>query len=291
MGWRQKQKTERTNEELMNDSVPPAVNVDPRTVEGFGQEWSRFTQEELSNGERIELFHKFFPLIDWTHKFDKVLDFGCGSGRWDIVLAPFVGELIAADASAKALAVARQNVRAPNVSFVECTPETLPFPDAHFELIVSVGVLHHLPDTAGAIRCLAQKLCSGGTLLLYLYYAFDNRPAWFRTLWRLSDFARKMISRLPFSARYLISQIIAFCVYWPLARAARYFPVPESWPLKFYAHRSFYYMRTDALDRFGTRLEKRFTRAQITEMLQSAGLRQIRFSDSMPYWVCTAIKP
>jgi len=287
----QERETDNTNQGLLNDSAQATFNVDPKTVEGFGQEWSRFTQKELSNSERVELFHKFFSPIDWTRKFSKAMDLGCGSGRWDIMVAPLVGELVAADASREALAVARRNVHAPNVSFVECTAETLPFPDGHFDLIFSIGVLHHVPNTEGAIRSLVEKLCPGGTLLLYLYYAFDNRPTWFRALWRLSDLIRRVISKFPFWARYAASQVIAFTLYWPLARTARYLPVPDSWPLKFYANRSFYYMRTDALDRFGTRLEKRFTRAQIQNMLESAGLIDVRFSSSAPYWVCAANKP
>jgi hypothetical protein len=49
-------------------------------------------------------------------------------------------------------------------------------------------------------------------------------------------------------------------------------------------------MRTDALDRFGTGLEQRFTRAQITAMMTAAGLSEIRFSDAVPYWCAVGIK-
>jgi hypothetical protein len=142
-----------------------------------------------------------------------------------------------------------------------------------------------------AIHSLARKLTPGGILLLYLYYAFDNRPAWFRALWKLSDLLRRLICRLPFSWRYVLSQVIAAAIYWPLARIARYLPVPDSWPLKFYADRSFYFMRTDALDRFGTRLEQRFTRSQMAAMLHSAGLVDAQFSDATPHWVCISNKP
>ena len=43
-------------------------------------------------------------------------------------------------------------------------------------------------------------------------------------------------------------------------------------------------MRTDALDRFGTRLEQRFTRKQVEMMMEAAGLEQIVFSDHSPFW-------
>jgi SAM-dependent methyltransferase len=266
-------------------------NLDAATVEGFGKEWSKFTQEALSAAEREALFAKDFSLVDWTNRPKRALDMGCGSGRWDVLVAPLVGELVAADASPEALEVAKRNVPASNVSFVECSPETLPFPDGYFDFIFSLGVLHHLPDTQAAIGSLARKLAPGGRLLLYLYYAFDNRPAWFRGIWKLTDLLRRCTSRLPFPMRYALSQIIALFIYWPLARTAKYLRVPQSWPLRIYADRSFYVMRTDALDRFGTKLEQRFTKLQVVTMLDAARLEGIRFSDGTPYWVCAASKP
>lgn len=275
----------------MKDAALKTGNVDLKTVEGFGKEWGRFTQREMSDAERAEVFSKYFSLIDWSRKPSRALDMGCGSGRWDLLVAPLVAQLVAADASPEALLVARRNVELPNVSFVEATAETLPFPDGYFDFIFSLGVLHHVPDTQGAIDALTAKLSSGGALLLYLYYAFDTRPGWFKMLWKISDWIRRLVCRLPFPLRYGFSQVVAVFVYWPLARTAKYLPVPESWPLKFYANRSFYFMRTDALDRFGTRLEKRFTQKEITAMLERAGLKNVRFSEGDPYWVCVATKP
>jgi SAM-dependent methyltransferase len=277
--------------EVRPQQVASESNVDAKTVQGFGDEWSTFTNARMADAEREELFNGYFSLIDWKRRPKYAMDFGCGSGRWSVLVAPLVDELVAVDASAAALKVAQSNIRAGNVTFHQATPDTLPFPDRRFDLIFSLGVLHHVPDTAGAIRSLSQKLSSGGTMLLYLYYAFDNRPAWFRALWKASDVARRVICRLPFPVRYGVSQIIALTVYLPLARIARYLPVPDSWPLRLYSERSFYVMRTDALDRFGTRLEQRFTRTQITGMLESCGLCDVRFSDEGPPWVCTARKP
>jgi hypothetical protein len=46
----------------------------------------------------------------------------------------------------------------------------------------------------------------------------------------------------------------------------------------------FYVMRTDAYDRFCTRLKQRFTRQQIWQMLTDGGFNEIRFSEKVPYW-------
>ena len=79
-------------------------------------------------------------------------------------------------------------------------------------------------------------------------------------------------------ARYAISQVIAGAVYWPLARTAAVIERGgvdvSAFPLSFYRDRSFYTMRTDALDRFGTRLEQRFTRAEMQRLLEDAGLER-----------------
>ena len=49
-------------------------------------------------------------------------------------------------------------------------------------------------------------------------------------------------------------------------------------------------MRTDARDRFGTPLERRFKRAEVEKMMREAGLGDIRFSDAAPYWCAVGVK-
>jgi hypothetical protein len=49
-------------------------------------------------------------------------------------------------------------------------------------------------------------------------------------------------------------------------------------------------MRTDAFDRFGTRLEKRFTAQEIRAMMEGAGLRDIRFRNGPPYWCALGVR-
>ncbi|MFZ2077223.1 MAG: SAM-dependent methyltransferase, partial [Xanthobacteraceae bacterium] len=61
-------------------------------------------------------------------------------------------------------------------------------------------------------------------------------------------------------------------------------------PLSYYADKSFYVMRTDAYDRFCTRLEKRFRRNEIERMLAGAGFKDIIFSSQEPFWCAVGIK-
>jgi hypothetical protein len=92
----------------------------------------------------------------------------------------------------------------------------------------------------------------------------------------------------------VVTDLIALTVYFPLAKAAALLekmglPV-ESFPLSAYRRHSFYTMRTDALDRFGTRLEQRFTRVEISGMMTAAGLEKIKFSDGVPFWCAVGFK-
>jgi ubiquinone/menaquinone biosynthesis C-methylase UbiE len=278
---------------------PPLENADRPTVEGFGREWSTFTQSgsEFSADERQTIFDGYFSIFPWQALPPNAsgADIGCGSGRWATLVAPRVGVLHAVDASPDALAIARTNLAGlNNVRFHQASVSALPFADGELDFAYSLGVLHHVPDTAVAIRDVAAKLKPGAPFLIYLYYAFDNRSALFRTIWMASNMVRIVLSRMPYAFQIVATTIIAATVYWPLARAAalleRIGAMPQSWPLAFYRHRSFYVMRTDAFDRFCTRLEQRFTRVQIAEMLGAAGFTEIRFSDNEPYWVAVAVK-
>ena len=277
--------------------VASSTNIDPRTVEGFGDEWSAYTQHELAGADQSHGFSAYFGIFP----FDDLpadaegYDFGCGSGRWAALVKPKVGRLHCIDASEKALAVCRARLAGQgDVEFHLAGPDTIPLADGSQDFGYSLGVLHHIPDTAAALAGCTAKLKSGAPFLVYLYYDFENRPLWFRALWKASDLGRRMIARLPFGARKAVTTVIAAGVYWPLARGARLVErrggKVGGMPLSYYRNLSFYSMRTDALDRFGTRLEQRFSRRAIKDMMERAGLTDIRFSDGEPYWVACGTK-
>ena len=273
-------------------------NTDVATVSGFGKEWTRFRQETLSPEETQEIFRQYFGIFPWE-RLPKDggcgADIGCGSGRWARVVAPRVRELHLVDASGEALRVARTNLSGhQNVMFHCSSIGNLPFEDQSLDFAYSLGVLHHIPDPEAGMRAIASKLRPGAPLLLYMYYAFDNRPAWYRSLWRLSDIVRRVLSRQPQAVKIIIAEAVAFCLYWPVARMAallsRCGAKIENWPLAYYRDRSLYVMRTDALDRLGTRLEQRFTRIEVAEMFARSGLENVQFSEGPPFWCVVGLK-
>jgi len=277
-----------------NDAVS---NVDERTVHSFGKEWTRFDQAGADEAELTIIFEQYFSLFPWDSLPKKPvgLDVGCGSGRWARFVAPRVGTLHCLDASADALGIARENLRSfKNVVFHLCSVDSLPFNSESMDFAYSLGVLHHVPDPQSALSACVAPLKKGAPFLVYLYYAMEQRPWWFRALWRFSNRVRQIVAWLPPGLRDTICDALAALIYWPLARLAQ---VAESlgwdasnFPLASYRNRSFYTMRTDARDRFGTPLERRFTGAEVIEMMESAGLDGVRLSDKEPFWCAIGFK-
>ena len=271
-------------------------NLDPATVRSFGDEWSRFDQSSLSDDEARKIFAEYFSLFPWAAlPIDASgYDMGCGSGRWARFVAPKVGRLHCIDPS-PALETARKTLSSHlNVTFHHASVDEKPLPSNSQDFGYSLGVLHHVPDTAGAICSCIELLKPGAPFLIYLYYAFDNRSTLYRLTWRCSDLLRRGICRLPPVLKHAITNTLALAIYYPLARISRGAETlglnVNNIPLSYYRKHSFYTMRTDSRDRFGTPLERRFTKNEIYTMLTLAGLRDLRFSENAPYWCAVGYK-
>jgi len=273
-------------------------NIDHKVVEGFGLEWEKFDQSSLQSSDLKNVWEGYFTIFPWQiiSKENSVgIDVGCGSGRWAGFVAERVKHLYAIDPSNRALSVAKENLKDfDNITFHKADVEKMPLDNNSLDFAYSLGVLHHIPETAKAIRSIAEKLKSGAPFLVYLYYSFDNKPRWFRALWRWTDFIRRVISKLPFNYRYASSQAIAFLIYWPFARTGLILSklgiMPSSWPLSYYKDKPIYFMRNDSLDRFGTILEQRFTREEVRLLLEGNGFKNVVISDEAPYWCACGIK-
>lgn len=270
-------------------------NFDENVVAGFGDEWSRFDQSALPAEELERIFNEYFNIFPWENLPENAVgfDLGCGSGRWAKLVAKRVGRLHLIDPS-EAIEVAKRNLNgAGNCEFHRATVEEIPLDDNSQDFGYSLGVLHHIPDTEKGLQACVDKLKSGAPFLVYLYYRFDNRPAWYRLIWQTSDVLRRFVSRMPHALRFGASQVLAAAVYFPLARTAKILEKAganvENFPLSQYRNHSYYTMQTDALDRFGTRLERRFTKDEIKTMMENCGLRDIKFSEQA-FWTAVGFK-
>src|SRR3954462_10758387 len=138
-------------------------NIDRKTVEGFGEEWSTFDQKALGEAELNELFDSYFSIFpfDVLPSDAEGFDLGCGSGRWAKLVAPRVGRLHCIDPSI-ALDIARKNLaHMTNCSFHSATVDAIPLDNASMDFGYSLGVLHHVPDTQSGMTACVKKLKPG----------------------------------------------------------------------------------------------------------------------------------
>lgn len=271
--------------------------LNKKVLEDFGNEWKEFDQSTLSTNELKESFERYFhifPLKKLNKKFIG-FDLGCGSGRWAKFIAPKVKKLNCIDPSIEAIKVAKKNLsHLNNIQYYSNRISNKMLKDNSQDFGYCLGVLHHTSETELGIKFCNRVLKKNAPFLIYLYYNFDNRNLIYKLIWVFSNFIRLFISLLPFKIKKIITDILAFIIYYPLSRLSYFLDIiginTFNIPLSYYRNKSIYTMRTDSLDRFGTRLEKRFSKKEIYKLLKNNGFKNIKFSNSMPFWVATCKK-
>jgi SAM-dependent methyltransferase len=269
----------------------PVENIDSKTVSSFGDEWKAF--HGFDEKDLKLTGNMYFDIVTDKMLNDQcnVIDIGCGSGRFIKYLEGRYKKLVGLDPSQAIFAADNLVGKNDKVELVMASTDNIPFPDSSFDFGYSLGVLHHIPDTKKALNDCVRKVRPGGYFLLYLYYKLENRPFYFKIFYWLSNLIRLVVSKLPRTLKRWVCNFLAVLFYMPfvlLCRFLRFIGVGEKVrkhiPLQAYERQSFYIIRNDSLDRFGTPLEQRFSRKQIDAMMNEAGLTDIIFSEKIPYW-------
>lgn len=144
----------------------PALTLD--TVRQFGSSWS--SHEYLAPYQGPQFLDWIAPLSPSSFEGKAVLEAGCGKGRHTFLMAGYgVRSLLAADLSDAVLLAAQYTRPFPQVSCLRADLLRLPFADESQDLVVCLGVLHHLEDPQAGLREFWRVLKPGGTLCLWVY--------------------------------------------------------------------------------------------------------------------------
>ena len=272
-----------------------SLNIDNEVVDHFGKEWAKYNYLNGIASEALdEQFSAYMEPIDlskYNEKTSIAADFGAGSGRWTERLKPYFHKIYAVEPSVAAVQVMNEKFsKDSKIRVLHEDVEKNSIPESSIDLAISLGVLHHIPDTYQAILDVSKKIKSGGTFLCYLYYKIEDKPFYYRAIFKIVNVFRFSISRMPHAMRMFIAKLIAFSIYLPLARFSKFLlkggKDVSNIPLHHYAEMPFVMLENDALDRFGTRLEQRFNKGDIKKMLESANfdLNTLKFSEAEPFW-------
>lgn len=270
-------------------------NIDQEVVDGFGREWADYDYVGLNTQQALDIqFKAYCSPIDLTQFNPNVAvaaDIGAGSGRWSARLLPYFSLVYSLEPSNGASEVLTSKFsHEPRIKVLQESVGDNSIPDRSLDLAMALGVLHHIPDTSLAIREIATKIKSGGIFLCYLYYNLENKSLFYRIIFKVVNVIRRVVCRNPYFVRKLIAHVIAVLIYLPLARMAKLLIKlrrdVSNFPLHQYANLPFVMLQNDALDRFGTRLEQRFSKREITEMLKIAefDISTLKFSEVEPFW-------
>lgn len=155
-----------------------------------------FKRHDEIRGDEAEAFSLHTYEFD-RHAGERVLDLGCGIGWLSANYAGGRARVVAVDLTRQALALTRARLRlqALPAILVRANAERLPFARDSFDFLASAGVLHHIPDTAAAVREAHRVLKPAGRGMISLYYRH-----WLlhRSLWPVVRFfAVRLLSRMP----------------------------------------------------------------------------------------------
>jgi SAM-dependent methyltransferase len=213
--------------------VQHALDADQaRSRDSFGYEWTRLYPEHGHQtvewqAER-DIFLEYTRTVPSDFRNKLVLDAGCGNGRYAKLANDWGSRVVAVDISS-AVEIAQRNVgtRA-DVAVVQADLFKLPFRPGTFDVVYSVGVLHHTPDAKGAFERIQPLVKPGGIFSIFIHgqgnrvlYA-TNRwlRAWtakasYGTTWRFClalTALGKLLEKIPFvgPAVYLLGRQIIF---------------------------------------------------------------------------------
>jgi SAM-dependent methyltransferase len=244
-----------------------------QTIRDFGEQWTAFQENPAYYGSADLLRDLFGPLFSLDAVKDaRVADIGSGTGRIVNMLLDAGAEHVYALEPSQAFDVLKANTaaRRDRVTYIQESGENLP-PGLDLDLVVSMGVLHHIPDPGPVLRAAYAALKPGGLCLVWLYGREGNE-----TYLRVVEPLRKITVRLPHSLLVLLSYGIAIALDCYIA-LCRFLPLPmQRYMRQVLAKFPRSVRRLTIYDQLNPAYAKYYTREAAKALLADAGFPDVR---------------
>ena len=150
----------------------PVFDGIPRIVEqehlaSFGLQWNRYEVAHDDEDRATFEAKTGFKLSELSGK--RILDAGCGGGRYCKVAAEAGASVFGADHSSAVEKASSLCGHLENVWLVQGDLKKLPFREESFDLAFSIGVMHHDSDTKAVFDAVAKMVKPGGRMAVWLY--------------------------------------------------------------------------------------------------------------------------
>jgi len=253
---------------------PAPDTTTARTFESFGYEWNTFDDVRDEDAQFAQVYFRDLDMETLVGKIG--LDAGCGKGRYTRFLAPHLDSLIALDGSSAVEAAARNLASFPNVVVIKADLRHVPVAPRRVDVIVCLGVLHHLEDPRQGFLSLVGLLAPNGRILLYLY----SRPATFgarRLALSAAAVMRSLTVRTPHRVLRILSVPVAGLLYLGVVRLGAFgaragIDRLSRLPMSSYRGKSFHSLVLDTFDRLSAPVEHRYVWEELAPWFEEAGL-------------------
>ena len=247
-----------------------------RTMRSFGYEWRHFSDIRPEGETNFRWYFASYPPESLHGKV--LLDAGCGKGRHLFFAAQHARKVIGVDLSPAVDAAFDNTGHLENVHVVQADLFRLPLRPQSFDMVYSLGVLHHLPEPEAGFREILRYGRPGADVLVYLYWSLNDEPRWKKHLLGLVAMVRRVTTRVPFPLLRAFSWCVAvgceicFVAPYRVLRNTRWKKFAETLPLKLYADFPFRLLYQDQFDRFSVPIENRYDREDVEGWLMRSGL-------------------
>lgn len=169
LNWDEDQST--LIDQKTSDTYPVTLGI-PRFVEqehlsSFGLQWNKYEVAHADEDRATFTAKTGVPLTDL--KGLKILDAGCGGGRYCKVAAEAGGNVFGADHTTAVEKAQKLCSHLENVDLVQADLKHLPFEPESFDFVFSIGVMHHDKDTRAVFDAVAKMVKPGGKYSVWLY--------------------------------------------------------------------------------------------------------------------------